>query len=74
MAGKVGRRVADPDDDQREKQELASYGVHTMQAHDSTQWDHDDDQTGGAGSKDILDNVERNSGTGKPGAIRYGID
>jgi hypothetical protein len=33
-----------------------------------------DDQTGGAGSKDILDNVERNSGTGKPGAIRYGID
>ena len=32
------------------------------------------DQTGGAGSKDILDNVQRNSGTGKPGAIRYGID
>ena len=33
-----------------------------------------DDQSGGAGSRDILDNVERNSGTGKPGAIRYGID
>jgi hypothetical protein len=32
------------------------------------------DQSGDVGTKDILDNVERNSGTGKPGAIRYGID
>jgi hypothetical protein len=32
------------------------------------------DQSGGVGTKDILDNVERNSGTGKPGPIKYGVD
>jgi hypothetical protein len=33
-----------------------------------------DDQSGGVGTRDILDNVERNSGTGKPGPIKYGVD
>ena len=32
------------------------------------------DQTGGVGSRDVLDDVERNSGTGKPGPIKYGVD
>jgi hypothetical protein len=32
------------------------------------------DQSGGVGTRDILDNVERNSGTGKPGPIKYGVD
>ena len=32
------------------------------------------DPTGGAETKDIFDNVNRNSDIGKPGPIKYGVD